>query len=60
MSDNCGSCKFYYAPDGNEVKGYCRRLPPVAQVNQQNGLFPKVYAVMWCGEYKPIPLKPSA
>jgi hypothetical protein len=37
--DNCSVCSFFYLH-------YCRRYPPVG------GMFAKVTAKDWCGEFK--------
>lgn len=50
--ENCGTCRYFLGNRADEF-GYCRRLPPVASI--QDGaavtLWPVVNTSIWCGEF---------
>ena len=48
-NEKCGSCKYF---DGKEKKGYCIRFPPVYVGLPEYWLYPNVYNIDWCGEWK--------
>lgn len=52
--DCCGVCKFYDNFGPSEVGqdyGVCIRFPP-AHVENGISVFPMVYSLSWCGEFK--------
>lgn len=57
---SCLTCCFYDSPATGAGQGECHRHPPVVPLAYQGrhddlrlGLWPRVEAVSWCGQYQP-------
>ena len=48
----CKDCKFWQRTTDCQ-SGYCRRNPPVYNINIQHGAWPSTGESDWCGEFKP-------
>lgn len=51
----CEDCKYFF-PTNNGKTGQCRRYPPTLN-SDEFGEFPIVYSIVWCGEFKEIPVR---
>lgn len=65
IEENCGNCRFFEIepmPDDFNPAGTCRRAPPVyigGDDDELAWLQPITHECDWCGEWRPIKIKPK-
>lgn len=55
----CRNCRFYHITEWDAAgpKAICRKRPPYRDHVTGQAVWPAIYAIDWCGEFKRLPVE---